>query len=153
VEKILREHPPGWFSNYNELLLRCFADAMDEGQRMQGGDPGRWRWGRNMFLAVNNPVVGRVPVVGKYFNIGPVPMSGSATTVKQTTTRLGPSERMNASVGDWEASLMNVPFGESGHIASFHYSDEWNAYYSGRSFPMQFRNVDAKSTVRFVPKK
>lgn len=153
VERILRERPAGWFGNYNELLLRCFADGMEEGQRMQGGDPSRWKWGRNMFLNVANPVVGRVPVVGTYFNIGPVPMSGGATTVKQTTTRLGPSERMNASTGDWDASLMNLPIGESGHIASWHYSDEWKAYYSGRSFPMQFNKVDAKNTVTFVPKK
>ncbi len=50
VERILRERPAGWFGNYNELLLRCFADGMEEGQRMQGADPSRWKWGRNMFL-------------------------------------------------------------------------------------------------------
>jgi penicillin amidase len=153
VERILREHPAGWFGNYNELLLRCFADGMEEGQRMQGADPSRWKWGRNMFLNVANPVVGRVPLVGTYFNIGPVPMSGGATTVKQTTMKLGPSERMNASTADWDASLMNLPIGESGHIASWHYSDEWKAYYNGRSFPMQFEKVDVKSTVTFVPGK
>ena len=53
VERILREHPAGWFGNYNELLLRCFADGMEEGQRMQGADPSRWKWGRNMFLNVD----------------------------------------------------------------------------------------------------
>jgi penicillin G amidase len=153
VERILRERPAGWFGNYNELLLRCFADGMEEGQRMQGTDPSRWKWGRNMFLNVANPVVGRVPLVGTYFNIGPVPMSGGATTVKQTTPKLGPSERMNASTSDWDASLMNLPIGESGHIASWHYSDEWKAYYVGKSFPMQFEKVDVKSTVTFVPGK
>jgi penicillin amidase len=90
-------------------------------------------------------------VVGKYFDIGPVPMSGAAATVKQTTARLGPSERMNASLGDWDGSLFNLPIGESGHIASRHYRDEWDAYYSGESFSMQFKNVDVKSTVKFVP--
>jgi penicillin G amidase len=60
---------------------------------------------------------------------------------------------MNASLGDWDGSLMNLPIGESGHIASTHYRDEWDAYYNGTSFPMQFKTVDAKSTVKFVPKK
>jgi penicillin G amidase len=151
VERILRERPAGWFGNYNELLLRCFADAMEEGQRMQGADPRRWKWGRYMFLSVRNPIVTRIPVVGKYFDIGPVPMSGGSYTVKQTTPRLGPSERMNVSLGDWDASLLNLPIGESGHVASRHYRDQWDAYYNGRSFPMQFRKVDVKSTVRFVP--
>lgn len=153
VERILRERPAGWFADYNELLLRCFADGMEEGQRMQGRDPSRWKWGKNMYLAINNPVVGRVPLVGKYFNIGPVPMSGGSTTVKQTTQRLGPSERMNASLGDWDASLLNLPIGESGHIASPHYRDEWEAYYDATGLPMQFGKVDAKSTVTFAPER
>ena len=153
VERILREHPAGWFGDYRELLLRCFADGMEEGRRMQGADPKGWKWGKYRFLIVNNPVIGRIPVAGKYFDIGPAPMSGGATTVKQTTARLGPSERMNASPGDWDASLMNLPIGESGHIASSHYKDQWDAYYNGRSFPMQFKNVEAKSTVSFVPQK
>ena len=45
-----------------------------------------------MALLITNPVGGRIPWVGRYFNIGPVPMSGASTTVKQTTQRLGPSE-------------------------------------------------------------
>jgi penicillin amidase len=153
VERILRERPATWFGDYDQLLLQSFADGMEEGQRMQGKDPRRWKWGRYMYLAINNPVVSRVPVVGKYFNIGPTPMSGGATTVKQTTRLLGPSERMDASVGDWEASLLNLPIGESGHVASRHYRDQWDAYYNGKSFPMQFNKVNAKSTVTFVPKK
>src|SRR5579862_5021391 len=46
VERILKERPAGWFSDYGELLLRSFAGAMEEGQRLQGSDPKRWRWGR-----------------------------------------------------------------------------------------------------------
>jgi penicillin amidase len=153
VERILRERPQTWFGDYRQLLLQCFSDGMAEGQRMQGRDPKRWKWGRNMYLAVENPIVTRVPVIGKYFDLGPVPMSGGDTTVKQTTRRLGPSERMDASLGDWDVSLLNLPIGESGHIASRHYRDEWDAYYEGRSFPMQFNKVDVKSSVRFVPKK
>jgi penicillin amidase len=153
VERLLRERPADWFGDYNQLLLQCFADGMEEGQRMQGQDPKRWKWGKYLYLSLDNPVTTRIPVVGKYFDIGPVPMSGGSTTVKQTTQRLGPSERMDASLGDWDASLMNLPIGESGHVVSRHYSDEWDAYYSGKSFPMQFNRMDVKSTVTFAPKK
>ena len=58
---------------------------------------------------------------------------------------------MNTLAGDWDASLLNIPIGQSGHIASSHYKDEWDAYYNGTSYPMQFNKVDAKSTVTFVP--
>ena len=48
---------------------------------------------------------------------------------------------------------MNLPIGESGHVASLHYRDEWEAYYNGRSFPMQFNKLNVKSTVTFAPKR
>lgn len=151
VEHLLRQRPAGWFGDYNQVLLQAFADGIEEGQRMQGKDPKGWKWGTYMYLAIENPVVTRVPVVGKYFNIAPTPMSGASTTVKQTTRILGPSERMDMSAGDWDASLANIPIGESGHIASFHYRDQWSAYYNGESFPMHFAKTEVKSTVTFVP--
>ena len=151
VERILKERPADWIGNYDELLLRCFSDGMEEGQRIQGTDPKRWKWGKYMYLELQNPVAGKLPWIGGWFNLGPVPLSGGSTTVKQTTRRLGPSERMNVSLGDWDDSLLNLPLGQSGNGASSHYRDEWDAYYAARSFPMQFGHVDAKSTVTFVP--
>lgn len=153
IERILRTRPADWFPDYDQMLLQCFADGMEEGQRIQGKDPKRWRWGKYMYLNVENPVVSRVPVIGKYFNIGPVPMSGGSTSVKQTTLKLGPSERMDSSPGDWDTSLGSLPVGESGHVASRHYRDQWDTYYNGRSFPMPFNKIDVKSTVRFLPKR
>jgi penicillin amidase len=153
VERLLKERPSDWFADYDQLLLRCFTDAMEEGQRIQGTDPKRWRWGKVMFLEVTHPIGSKLPVVGKYFNVGPVPMSGGSFTVKQTTRKLGPSERMDAAVGNWDASLLELPIGESGHFASSHYADEWDAYYAGRSFPMEFGKVEAKSRVVFAPGK
>jgi penicillin amidase len=153
VEKMLRERPAGWFADYNELLLRCFADGMEEGQRLQGSDPKRWKWGKYMYIDAKHPVTSQIPVVGTYFNIGLIPMSGSTTTVKQTTRKLLPSERINVSVGNWEDSLWNLPVGQSGNVASRHYKDQWDAFYSGRSFPMQFGKLDVKSTVTLIPAK
>jgi acyl-homoserine lactone acylase PvdQ len=46
---------------------------------------------------------------------------------------------------------MNLPIGELGHVLSRHYKDQWDAYYNGTSFPMQFRKVDVKSVLEFVP--
>ena len=149
VERLLRERPAGWFGDYDEMLLRTLADAVEEGRRMQGRDPARWHYGDYLQIAINNPVLHEVPLVGKYFDIGPVPMSGSSTTVKQTTRALAPSMRMNADLGDWENSLLNIPIGQSGQILSSHYKDQWADYSYARSYPMQFGKVDAKSTLVF----
>jgi penicillin amidase len=151
IENLLRERPAGWFTDYDDALLRSFGDALAEGQRMQGPNVRQWIYGRYLQLVIAHPIGHRLPWFARYFDIGPVGMSGSSTSVKQTTRRLGPSERMNADLGDWDRSLMNLPIGESGHVLSRHYKDQWDAYYNGTSFRMQFRNVDVKSVLEFVP--
>lgn len=151
VEKLLRERPAGWFPDYDEMLRRALADAVEEGRRLQGPDPRRWQYGSYLAIAIDHPVIHSVPLVGKYFDIGPVPMSGAGGTVKQTTRTLAPSMRMNADLGDWDRSLLNITTGQSGQILSRHYKDQWDAYYNARSFPMQFGKVEAKSKLEFAP--
>jgi penicillin G amidase len=160
IEKLLREHPDGWFESYDAMLLRSLVDAVDEAKRIQGNNPARWKYGAYLRIEIDHPVLHaamqRIPAVGKFldvFEIGPVPMSGSATTVKQTTRTLAPSMRMNADLGDWDRSLLNVQIGQSGQPLSGHYKDEWDAYYNGRSYPMQFKKIQATSTLEIRPEK
>jgi penicillin amidase len=153
IAKLLRERPAGWFNDYDEMLVRALADAVEEGRRAQGDNIASWQYGRQLRAAINNPVMQRVPVIGKYFNIGLAPMSGSGRTVKQTTRSLAPSMRMTADLADWDRSLLNLQIGQSGQVFSRHYRDEWEAFYYARSFPMEYRNVDAKSTLEFRPVK
>ena len=68
----------------------------DEGAKIQGSKVSRWDYGQYNELRIVHPVDSNLPFVGKYFNIGPVPMSGSPTSVKQTSKRVGPSMRFVA---------------------------------------------------------
>lgn len=151
VEKLLRGRPSGWFDDYDGMLLRALVDAVEEGGRMQGRDVRRWQYGRYHRIGMAHPVTHQVPLIGRYFDIAPVPSSGWNTTVRQTTTTLAPSMRMNADLADWDRSLLNVMTGQSGQILSSHYRDQWDDYYHLRSYPMPFRNVEAKSTMTFRP--
>ena len=151
VESILRSDGRGWFKDLDETLVRCLTDAYEEGRRMQGGNVKGWRYGTYNELTVKHPLADSIPVVGKFFNIGPTPMSGSSTTVKQTTRRIGPSMRFIADLSSWDGSLNNITIGQSGEILSSHYNDQWDAYYVGTSFPMQFDRIDAKATLTFDP--
>jgi penicillin amidase len=158
VERLLRERPTEWFRDYDQLLLRCFLDAMEEGRRLQGRDPARWQYGNYLETTMRHPILGRadwiryVPTLGKFFrvNVGPVLMSGSPTTVKQTTQRLGPSMRFVADLSNWDRSLMNLTLGQSGQVFSPHYSDQWDEYYVGRSFLRPFTTIEG-STLTFNP--
>ena len=72
--------------------------------------------------------------------------------MKQTTRRLGPSMRMAADLSDWDHSSLSILTGQSGQPLSSHYRDEWDHYYVGQSYPMQFKKVEGKSVLRLSPK-
>jgi penicillin amidase len=151
VERLLRERPADWFPDYDALVLRCLTGALEAGQKIQGSSVSRWDYGQYMSLEIVNPVEGRLPVIGRFFDIGPVSMSGAGTTVKQYTRRLGPSLRMIVDLGDLDHSFANLATGESAQVLSPHYKDQWDAYYAGRSFPMQYGKVDAKDVLVVKP--
>ncbi len=151
IERLLRDRPAGWLRDYDEALLRALSDGVEEGRRIQGRDVKRWSYGSYIELTVPHPLGSQLPWVGRYFGIGPVTQSGSQTTVKQTTRRLGPSMRMVVDLADLENSLLNVATGQSGQILSSHYNDQWPGHRDGISQPMPFGRITAKDTLRFVP--
>ncbi|MBV9081033.1 MAG: penicillin acylase family protein [Acidobacteriaceae bacterium] len=153
LENLLRSRPAGWVAHddWDTWLLENFSAAVQTGRKQQGTPVTKWRWGRMLQWKLEHPVGKELPLVDRFFDIGPVEMSGAGTTVKQTTGTLGPSERMVVDLGDLDKSVQNLVTGESGFVASGHYKDQWPAYYAGKSFPMQFENVDAKEVLRVKP--
>jgi penicillin G amidase len=155
IEQLLRARPRGWVAHddWDKWLAERLASALAVGRREQGSPVSRWRWGKMLRWKIEHPVGRHLPGVSRFFNIGPVEMSGSGTSVKQTTAVVGPSERMVVDLGDLDRSVQNLVSGESGSVASAHYKDQWRAYYVGTSFPMQFEHVDAKQVLRVRPGK
>jgi penicillin G amidase len=153
VETLFRTRPAGWVpsNDWDAWLLQNLNAALEAGRRRQGSPVSKWRWGKMLHWDFQHPVGKQLPLVSSFFNIGPVPMSGSGTTVKQTTATLGPSERMVVDLGDLDKSVQNLPAGESGFVASGHYKDQWPAYYVGKSFPMEFGKIDAKEILHVNP--
>jgi len=152
IQSIVENGGTGWFKDLDETLVHCLSDAYEDGRKFQGGNVNHWEYGAYNELTIKHPVGGEIPLVGRYFNVGPIPMSGSSTTVKQTTRKMGPSMRFIADLSGWDGSLNNLTIGESGQILSSHYKDQWDAYYTGKSFPMQFDRVDGKATLTIDPK-
>ena len=151
IENLLRDHPAGWFKDYDELLVNSLAAAVTAGEKIQGSNIADWDYGQTIELHLVHPVIGELPIVGRYFNIGPVPMSGSSSSIKQTAQRLGPSLRMVIDLSNLDQSQANIITGESGNALSRHYKDQWGAYYGGTSFPMQFGKIDVKDTLVVNP--
>jgi penicillin amidase len=151
IEKLLRTKPPGWFRDWDETLLRSLSEGLEEGRGMQGRDASRWVYGKYAKLVIANPVGSHLPLVSGFFNIGPVPMSGTSTSVKQLTRDVGPSMRLDADLADWDRSLLEGTTGQSGQVLSGHYKDQWERYYAAQSFPMQFRKVTLKDVLTLAP--
>ena len=157
VESLLRNRPAGWVpgNDWDGWLCKSLESALEQGRQRQGTPVSSWRWGRMLQWNIAHPVANQFPpllhFLRGYFNIGPVEMSGASTSVKQTTTTLGPSERLVVDLGNLENSVVNITTGESGMVASTHYKDEWPAYYAGQSFPMQFQHIETKEVLQVRP--
>jgi penicillin G amidase len=153
LETLLRTRPAGWVpkDDWDGWLLDRLKTAIESGRTRQGSPISAWRWGKAQTWNLINPVGNEFPLVDRFFNIGPVAMSGSATTVKQTGPNFGPSMRMVVDWANVDKSVQNLTSGESGFVASSHYKDQWDDYYVGTSFPMQFEKVEARDVLKFQP--
>lgn len=159
IERLVVSRPAGWFPSWDAQLAQVLNDAIEEARRIQGQDSSKWRYGLYWEFNMPHGVLGRIPFLDKVpflggrFNLGPVPMSGSSTTVKQTTRRMGPSMRFIADLSNWDNSLNNITVGQSGHAMSSHFRDQWQPYLNATSFPMQFRTITPADTLRIAPLK
>ncbi|HYM10472.1 MAG TPA: penicillin acylase family protein, partial [Bryobacterales bacterium] len=148
VQEALEARPAGWTKDYDELLLRSLDQAIRDRKALPGAAA---TWGRYLETTIAHPVGHHVPVLRRWFDIGPFPASGTTTTIKQTTTRLAPSMRMVVDLADLDRSLHNLTTGESGQPFSKHYKDQWEAYYAGRSFPLEFSKPEVVERLEFRP--
>ena len=99
VEEILDRGSRGWFQDTDALLLRALSQGIQDGRRSQGSNVKRWNYGVYNQLTIRHPVVDKLPLLGPYFNVGPVEMSGSSTSIKQTDDS-DPASRGTEAGGD-----------------------------------------------------
>jgi penicillin amidase len=151
VGRIIAERKKEWFGDFDLLLSNELAEAVEEGRRMQGRRMEKWRYGQANRISLPHPVMGRIPWLGKYFDFGPVEMSGAATTVRAVTEAYGPSLRFVADLSDLDSSRIVLPTGNSGHRLSGHYKDQWETYLGGGSFRLEFTRVEARQTLLLKP--
>ncbi|HXJ94714.1 MAG TPA: penicillin acylase family protein [Terriglobia bacterium] len=125
-------------SDFNATLMTSLDDGL---MRIEARLPGRgvasWRWGDTIPLTFHHPL-DSLPFIGHRFDVGPYPQFGTANSVKATTPGAGPSMRMVVDLANLDNSVQNLTLGESGQITSPYYSDQFQAWYHGSSFPMLF---------------
>ena len=145
LEKVIDQHltrwrPPG-DADFDATLMASLDEGLKRiGQRAKGHDPAAWRWGDTIPLTFHHPL-DALPIAGRFFDVGPFPQRGTANCVKATTPGAGPSMRMVVDFSDFDNSVQNLTLGESGEVSSPYYADQFQAWYTGQSFPMLFSDA------------
>jgi penicillin amidase len=141
ARNLIRWLPPGDV-DFNTTLVK----SLEEGIRqipalIHSQNHAAWKWGDTIPLTFRHPLSGGVPLLGHWLDVGPFPQAGTGTTVKQTTSHVGPSMRMVVDFSDLDQSMQNITLGESGQVLSPYYRDQFSAWYNGQSFPMPFSDA------------
>ena len=148
LENVLTNQPARWlpakFTSYDELIAAAMEDTLKNApQRLDS-----WRWGAENSLTIQNPVLGKIPILQRWTGTGMNPQSGSVYTVKAVGHTHGPSERFTADLSNWDASTLNTVTGQSGNFLSQYYMDQWRAWYSGHTFTLPFSKTAAENTAQ-----
>lgn len=154
--------PDPWLGpgrTWDDLLRTALARAVAELRHLHP-DPARWRYGQIHRLTLRHPL-GSVAALAPIFNRGPWPAGGDIDTVSQAyaprhspagPSFVAPSYRHIIDLGNWDASRVVLPAGQSGHPASVHYNDMASAWRSGGYCPMLWsrKAVEAHTTAVLI---
>jgi penicillin G amidase len=146
LENVLSHQPPQWlppaFSNYDDL----FAAAVEVAVKKAPDEISAWKWGPENSVTIQNPVLGKIPVLRRWTGPGEKSQSGSVYTVKAAGRDYGPSERFTADLSDFDSTTLNVVTGNAGNFLSPYYMDQWQAWYTGYTFALPFSRSSVEKT-------
>ncbi|AEE47209.1 penicillin acylase family protein [Cellulomonas fimi] len=158
---------PGVVEGRDEILTRAMVSARRQLTTQLGRDAEDWRWGMMHVAEPEHPVLGGPSLPGlvrSFVNPSPLSVGGGSSIVDATAwdastpsyaVTAAPSMRMVVDLGDLDASTWVTLTGTSGHPASVHYTDQFEEWATGRTFPWPFTrestDADAKDRLTLVP--
>jgi penicillin amidase len=150
LENVLTRQPTRWlppgYSDYGSLLTAVVENVVNQTvpnnsstvESHPPSDLSKWKWGENYQVAIDHPVLDKLPLIGRYTAPGLKPLSGSNLTVKAVGRKFGASERLTWNFANFDESTLNLVTGESGIFLSPYYLDQWKAWYEGSTFAFPF---------------
>jgi penicillin amidase len=165
------EHPQSpWFDdrateereNGRHIARRALRATLQRLQEKFGELMGDWQWGQLHQLTLEHPF-GKQKPLDVIFNVGPLPMGGSPSTVnkgeynfaKPYAVNSGPSMRRIVDLAHPETCLSIIPGGQSGQPLDPHYKDQialwWKGQYRQVSMEMPRVAASAREVLRLQP--
>jgi penicillin G amidase len=140
LENVLEKQPKRWlpegYENYEALLAAAVEAAISNPEAPQ--DLTQWRWGMFSPIDIEHPVLGRLPLIGRWTGPAIHEQSGGGLSIKQVGRNFGPSERYTADLSDFDQSTLSTVTGQGGNFLSPYYMDQWKAWYEGTTFSLPF---------------
>lgn len=116
--------------------------------------PSLWVWDR-LFKVKHPHPLGKVPLLGKIFDLGPFPSMGGSEVINNLKYKLalgdftavaGPSKRRVIDYGNLANSRTQIPLGNSGHLGSPFYGNLVEDYISGKTRPILYEPGEYRET-------
>lgn len=139
---------PKEFRDYAELLRSCNEGSSEAFSNRYGPDSAKWVWGSAFTARFPHPLV-VAPLIGGQFATPNVPIAGSGQTPNVGSAV---SMRHIASPGNWDATRLVIPLGQSGDPRSPHFKDQFEQWNTGAPavFPFSAEAVSRSAVGKTV---
>lgn len=162
METFMENDSTAWWDNVQTktqkedragILTASLDQAVTWLVKDMGKDMKSWNWKKVHTIEHKHPL-GIVPVVGKFFNVGPIPISGGRETLNNLIFNLdstgrypvvaGPALRRVIDMADPTIGYSVNPTGQSGYFLNKHYDDQAHMFAEGGKRPelMQRQSVE-----------
>jgi penicillin amidase len=154
VSHRLQRWLPAGHASYDDVLTAAVQKTVESPDAPK--ELKDWKWGKQYPIEIQHPVLGQMPMLRWFSGTGKHSQSGSGSTVKQVGAGFGPSERMTVDFSNLDHSTLNIVVGQSGHLLSPHYKDQFAAWYGNTTFLLPFSdtavNAAAEHTLTLQPR-
>jgi penicillin amidase len=134
------------------LINKSLKETVEWLRTELGSDPEGWQWGK-IHRVILAHTLGLQKPLDQVFNRGPVPIGGDTDTPCATAFHANdpydnkawsPSFRQIVDLNDLSRSVVIIPPGQSGYLASPHYDDLLEPWVKGQYHPMLWRREEIK---------
>ncbi len=158
--RLLDEPKSAWFDlghgeERDDILRLGLQQAVNFLRKRLGPDWHKWEWGRLHQVTFTHRLGMQSPW-DRVFGIGPFPIGGDGNTICAASSSfcnleycpvVGPPYRFIADLNDLDHCLGILVPGQSGHLASSHYSDGVEAWLEGKYHPVLYRREDVEQNM------
>jgi len=139
VWKMISEQPHDWlpegYENWPDYI-RGMLDRLLNDYEMRDPQLTHLTWGKRNTLDMRNPVLGNLPLVGRYFGFSGVELPGDTHMPRVQAPVFGASQRLVVAPGREQYGILTMPGGQSGNPLSPFFSAGHEHWIEGAPLPL-----------------